>query len=132
MRLNHVALVCGSEQNSDQFYQVLLGLNKIESKTVPAELSKAIFDVEQAFQLIKYGNDEFMFEVFIGSYPEQTPPRSSRGLIEHTCLEVDAIEAFLDACAQGGVEIRKIPKPGGHIVFIKDFDGNLFEIKEKM
>lgn len=131
MRLNHVALVCGSEQNSDQFYRELLGLNKIESKTVPAELCKAIFGVEQAFQLIKYGNDDFMFEVFIASDPDPTPPRSSSRLIEHTCLEVDAIDAFLNACAESGVEIRKIPKPHGHIVFIKDFDGNLFEIKEK-
>jgi len=44
MLLRHVGLICSSEENSDKFYQDLLGLNKSEPKTLPSDLSKAIFN----------------------------------------------------------------------------------------
>ena len=131
MILNHIALVCRSEINSDKFYQEILGLRKLESKTVPAELSKKIFDSEQAYKLIKYGNNDIMFEIFISAEQDRTAIQSSQIRIEHTCIEVDEIDAFLKKCTSMAVEIRRIPKGGAQLVFVKDFDGNLFEIKEK-
>ncbi len=131
MILNHIALVCSSEKNSDKFYQEILELRKLESKTVPAELSKKIFGSEHAYQLIKYGNKDIVFEIFIAVEQDRAAIRPSQIRIEHTCIEVDAIDAFLRKCAAGAVEIRRIPKDEGQLVFVKDFDGNLFEIKGK-
>jgi len=131
MILNHIALVCRSEKNSDKFYQEILGLRKLESKTVPVELSKKIFDLEQAYKLIKYGNNDILFEIFISAEYDRAAIRSSQIRIEHTCIEVDEIDAFLKKCASAAVEIRRIPKGEAQLVFVKDFDGNLFEVKEK-
>ena len=49
--------------------------------------------------------------------------------IDHVCLEVDSLEAFLEACRKMEVEIVQVPKGDAMITFIKDDDGNLFEIK---
>ena len=43
MKLIHIALACRSEAASDRFYQELLGLRKIRSKTIPSSLAEQIF-----------------------------------------------------------------------------------------
>ena len=49
--------------------------------------------------------------------------------IDHACLAVDKLEALLQKCRKMGIEIVQIPKGDATITFIKDYDGNLFEIK---
>ncbi len=125
MILNHVALVCGSEKNSDRFYRDILGLNKLQSKMIPASLSRRIFNSDLEFKLINYGNDDLKFEIFIS---EQFKAPEIR--IDHACLEIGGIDGFLERCDSMGVEILRIPKGESLLIFIKDFDGNQFEIKQ--
>jgi len=49
--------------------------------------------------------------------------------IAHTCLEVDNFEVFLENCSRLNVDVARIPKGDKILTFIRDFDGNLFEIK---
>ncbi len=126
MQLNHVALFCASEEKSDLFYMHILGLEKAGTKQVPRALAKDIFDLDREYKIINYANKEIKFEIFIReshTFPEKG--------VDHTCIEVENRESFLKRCAENGAEIRKIPKGDSFLVFIKDFDGNLFEIKEK-
>ena len=125
MLLKHAALACSSEENSDKFYQDLLGLNKSEPKTLPADLSKAIFNLDAELQIINYADENIHFEMFIAGQNRNNP-----GQIEHLCLEVDDLEIFIEKCLNLKVEIFQIPKGNKTLIFIKDFDGNLFEIKE--
>jgi catechol 2,3-dioxygenase-like lactoylglutathione lyase family enzyme len=124
MILRHVALTCSSEENSDRFYKSLLGLEKSEPKPLPRALSKAIFNVESELQMINYLDEYVHFEIFISSHS-----RRSVGQIEHVCLEVDDLQGFLKKCRNLGVEVSQIPKGDRTLTFIRDFDGNLFEIK---
>lgn len=126
MVLKHVALVCGSEENSDKFYEQLLGLAKINSKILPRELSRQIFDLDSELQIINYADDTIHFEIFINSKESIDVKR-----IEHVCLEIEDMAAFLTQCRAMGVKVRQIPKGDKLLVFIKDYDGNLFEIKAK-
>jgi hypothetical protein len=64
------------------------------------------------------------FEIFIADSSS-----NSTRQIEHLCLEVDDLNDFLNKCNILGVEVVKIPKGDKTLIFIKDFDGNLFEIK---
>lgn len=50
--LKHTALVCASEENADNFYKKLLGLKKADQKTLPRNLSAAIFGVNKELQII--------------------------------------------------------------------------------
>lgn len=51
--------------------------------------------------------------------------------LEHICLEVEGREMFLKNCASKGIKTFKILKGSSFVVFIKGYDDNLFEIKEK-
>jgi catechol 2,3-dioxygenase-like lactoylglutathione lyase family enzyme len=124
VRLKHVALVASSEEKANTFYAVLLGLNKSEPKTLPLELSKAIFNVEKELVMINYRDDKVHFEIFITPFDGENSAK-----IEHTCLEVDDLDRFLAKCRRLNVDIGQIPKGDKILIFVRDFDGNLFEIK---
>ncbi|MBF0118459.1 MAG: VOC family protein [Desulfobacterales bacterium] len=125
MLLNHVAFVCSSETLTDKFYNKVLGLKKIESKVLSASLSKKIFDLDKEYQIIKYGDDTIQFEIFL------TDEEPKQNLLNHICLKVKDLDQFLKKCNLMGVEINKISKGESILIFVKDFDGNLFEIKER-
>jgi len=124
MRLKHVALTCSSEEKSDKFYQGLLGLEKSEPKTIESTLSKSIFNLDSELVIINYLNEDIHFEIFIA---DSSSNRTRQ--IEHLCLEVGDLNDFLYKCKTLGVEVAQIPKGDKTLIFIKDFDGNLFEIK---
>jgi catechol 2,3-dioxygenase-like lactoylglutathione lyase family enzyme len=124
MHFKHVALACSSEEKSDTFYADLLGLTKSEPKTLPCELSKAIFNIDTELLMINYQDENAHFEIFITG-----PHQGSSRKIEHTCLEVANLEVFLENCRGLNVDIARIPRGDKTLTFIRDFDGNLFEIK---
>ena len=123
MLLRHVGLTCGTEDNADKFYRDLLGLNKSEPKTLPPDLSKAIFNLDAELQMINYMDENIHFEIFITNRHSTTPSQ-----IDHQCLEVENRSVFIEKCRSLGVETALIPKGDKTLTFIKDFDGNLFEI----
>lgn len=125
MRLNHVALVCSSEQNADFFYKDVLGLRKIKSFVLSNDLARQIFGIDREYRVVVYGNDRFTAEVFID---DSLPERDTS--LEHVCLEVKDREEFVKKCEAMHVEVNRIPKGDALLTFVKDYDGNLFEIKE--
>ena len=124
MLLKHVGLTCRSVENSDKFYKDLLELKKSEPKFLPAELSRAIFDLDADLQIIDYMDENIHFEIFVTDQ-FSTPSRQ----IEHLCLEVSDLAFFIEKCRNLNVDVAQIPKGDKTLIFIKDFDGNLFEIK---
>jgi catechol 2,3-dioxygenase-like lactoylglutathione lyase family enzyme len=125
MLLRHAALTSNSEKNSDKFFKNLLGLEKSEPKTLPRALSKAIFGIDSELQIINYLDEYVHFEIFICSHSMNRVRQ-----IEHVCLEADDLQGFLKKCRNLGVEVSQIPKGDRTLTFIRDFDGNLFEIKQ--
>ena len=123
MMLHHVAVTCSSENNSDRFYKNLLGLEKSGPKILPSSLSMAIFKINSEL-LINYLGESVHFEVFITGRATDCGRQ-----IEHVCLEVDDLEGFLKKCDDLDIEISRIPKGDRILTFIRDYDGNLFEIK---
>ena len=124
MLIKHVGLACSTEENADKFYQELLGLKKSELKTLPSDLSRAIFNFDAELTIIDFRDEKVHFEIFISG-----PLDERFGQIAHQCLEVDDLSAFIEKCRTLNVKIRQIPKGDRTLTFIRDFDGNLFEIK---
>ena len=124
MILKHVALTYSSEEKADRFFKNLLGLQKSDPKALPISLSKAIFNVEAELRMINYQNEKAHFEVFITGHSTK---RSRQ--IEHVCLEVEDLPGFLEKCHNLNVDVSQIPKGDRTLTFIRDYDGNLFEIK---
>ena len=125
MILQHVALTCSSEENADKFYGTLLGLKKLASKTLPSSLSKAIFNVDSDLTMVNYMNESVRFEIFIQGHHQ-----SSNSRIDHVCLEVNDLEELLQRCRSLNVKFMQVPKGESMITFVRDDDGNLFEMKQ--
>jgi catechol 2,3-dioxygenase-like lactoylglutathione lyase family enzyme len=125
MRLNHVALVCSSEQRADDLYEGVLGLRRIKSFVLSRDLAYSIFGIELERRVLVYGNDRFTAEVFID---DRSPERDTS--FENLCLEVKDREEFIKKCERMHLEVNHIPKGDALLTFVKDLDGNLFEIKE--
>lgn len=124
MKLNHVALVARSQEHADSFYEAILELTKIKTSMLTSDLAMKIFGLEVECPLILYGNEAFAIEVFV---TERIPPNSSP--VAHICLQVEDREAFMAACRSAGLTVNLIPRGESPICFVRDFDGNLFEIK---
>jgi len=126
MDLRHAGLTCSTEGHADTFYRDLLGLKKSEPKFLPADLSRAIFNLDAELPILNYMDDKIHFEIFI--VPQ---PSSSQRRIDHLCLEVDDLTGFIEKCRRMQVTVNRIPKGEKTLTFITDFDGNLFEINQK-
>jgi catechol 2,3-dioxygenase-like lactoylglutathione lyase family enzyme len=126
MQLKHIALVSSCEEKSDRFFQNLLGLQKASSKTIPSSLVNQIFNINADLKIINYANDNIVFEVFIDS-----KKRAEKNKIEHICIQVENLGSFLETCRSMKIEIIQVAKGDNFITFIKDDDGNLFEIKSQ-
>ena len=124
MRWVHMGLSSRSEANGDRFFVDLLGLTKSEPKMLPAPVSRGCFSVDTDLTLIYYDNATTHFEVFID--PER---ESSTDRIIHACLEVDDRDVFLERCEAAGLQVSRVPKGEKLLTFIRDYDGNLYEIK---
>lgn len=126
MLMRHMALTCSSETKSDRFYKNLLGLEKSGPKILPVALSKAIFNIDSELMMINYQGEQVHFEIFITDHSINDGRQ-----IEHVCIEVDDLPIFLKKCDEMDVDISQIPKGDRTLTFIRDYDGNLFEIKHK-
>ena len=127
MRIGHIALVSSSEEKANRFYREGLGLKELRSTVLPASLSKSLFGIDQEFKVIDFGNEQIKFEVFIVNHEAVLPSRK----LDHICLEVEDREAVLKKCKGMGFEVLQVPKGESLVIFLKDGESNLFEIKEK-
>ena len=125
MRLNHVSLVCSSEANCDRFYGKLLHLEKLETKSITAELSDGIFQVNSPYDMLNYGDDRLKFEIFLSDRRDFVEKQ-----VGHVCIEV----MIWIGCSQIAMRWKwrcgGVPKGDALVTFIADYDGNLFEIKQ--
>ncbi len=125
MRLHHAALVSSSEAHADKFYEDILKLRKIKTYVLKSDLALKIFEIDAECSLILYGNENFAIEVFVpGRVPSKKEP------FTHLCLEVNDREEFLGTCRSAGLEINIVPRGDSRLCFVRDFDVNLFEIKQ--
>ena len=122
--LNHVALQCNNKEKVETFYTKVLGLPIKKKFTISRELSRTIFSIDKSVDVEVYDNNETRFEIFIAQTDEE------RGYM-HVCIEIDNKKKFMDRCKQYGLKPMVMNKGGKNLLFVRDFSGNLFEIKEK-
>ncbi len=125
MKLSHVALVCSSEQRAKDFYEGILKLRRIKSFVLSRELACQIFEIDGECPVVVYGGSRFTVEIFL------TTLAAGRGnSFEHICIEVKNTEEFVKRCEAMHVEVTWVPKGDRLLTFVKDYDGNRFEVKE--
>lgn len=122
----HAAITFSTEEYAQRIMGDLFGFTVIKAFDVGAELCQALFAFERGARLIQYDAGDAAIEVFID--PDRPSPR---GRFDHLCFEVDEMDAFLDRAVSMGLEVRRFFTGAKDVVFIRDEDDNLYEIKPK-
>lgn len=120
----HVALTCADGAKAKIFFTDILGIPLTKTFTVSEKLANTFFGLEEEVNVDVYDNGEIMFEVFITN-------RSKQMGFEHTCIEIDNQQTFIERCRKYGIEPIIVDRNGKNYVFVRDFSDNLFEIKER-
>jgi len=122
--LNHVALKCNNEKGAKTFFTDILGIPLTKKFGISGDLSETIFGIKGNVDILVYDNNETRFEVFIGQVGKKHG-------YEHTCIEIKNKSEFIERCKKHEIEPILVEKEGKDILFVRDFSGNLFEVKEK-
>lgn len=122
--IQHVALQFNDKKQAEIFFTKILGLSLIKNFTLPTELSDEIFGIKEEVEAAVYGNDHTCFEVFITK-------NQSKPVYEHVCIEINNKEEFVERCEKFNIETKFVKKGLKTLLFIKDYAGNLYEVKEK-
>lgn len=125
MHLNHIAICSKSKENADKFYINILGLNKEKEFVVNKGIAKKIFNRESDYSVAVYGNENFKVEVFFDK--DYLP---SENITSHICLELKDRDGLIKKCNHEGIFTLVLPKGESYYLFIRDYDSNLYEIKE--
>ena len=122
--IKHVALQYSDKKQAEIFFTEILGLTLEKTFTLTKELSNEIFGIMEEVTIYAYADKETYFEIFI------TDKQPNHGY-EHVCIEINNKEEFVKRCKKYDIKPIFIKKGEKTLLFIKDYNGNLFEIKEK-
>ena len=123
-KILHVGLQYDNRKSAETFFTKILGLSLKKSFTLSKELTKSIFGFSEDILIDVYENNESCFEVFITG-------KIKKYQFEHICIEINNINDFIKNCKKYGIEPIIVKKELKTLFFIKDFAGNLYEIKQK-
>ncbi len=125
MKFVHTGLAASSEETADRFFIDILGLEKSESKVIDKKLAHAIFGINDELLMIHYRGGTVDYEIFV--HQEYKAPEKQ---ITHSCIKVNNLKKIVNKCKDAGLKVIEVPKGSVVVIFISDYDGNLFEVKE--
>ena len=125
--IKHVALCMDSKDHARSFYQDVLHAELVKEFFISSSLVKDIFSMdieEEILSVMVFEVENMLFEIFIH---DKLVPSS----FNHVCISVDDLKGFIKQCRKLNLAVLNIKKEEKILVFIKDYSGNLFEIKVK-
>jgi hypothetical protein len=122
--IKHIGIQYNDRESARIFFKEILGLEFKKTFTLSSELSNDIFGISEYVTIDVYQNDDSYFEVFLTN-------NITKNSYEHICLEIESKNQLIDKCKEHGLEPIVINKNGKTLLFIRDFSGNLYEIKQR-
>ena len=122
--IDHIGIVNKQEDEAVEFYQNLLGLEKIKESSVPPELSRQLFNLFQEIRMLVFVRGNLKIEVFL--IPGFTPSSPN---ISHFCLQILHFPELVERLKQAGTKVITGQHGGKTVYFAEDFSGNRIEIK---
>lgn len=124
MQLNHIGIINRSEEEALRFYQDFLGLEKIKEIRLSPELSEQLFALYQEIKVLVFEKAGLKIEVFIADFQLGHPNFTHFGII------VKDIPVIAEKAKRSDVEVIIGKHKEKIVYFLKDFSGNLIEIKQ--
>ena len=123
--LKHIGIHSSSIENAIKFYKELLGFIIAYEFDVESELAEKIFGIDSDFHVLMFEQNELFIEVFISQkFSEE------KKTINHFCIEIKNRDNFIAKCRLNTVDVISIDRGDRVTIFIKDYDGNLIEVKD--
>ena len=123
MKLEHIALSISDYKEIEKFYMNILGMKQIKNFVLRKELSATIFEINEEITVFLLQKDRVVFEIFITTeYRKQA--------FDHVCISIKNREGLINKAMVNGYKVIRIDRELFDLIFIKDKDGNIFEIKE--
>ncbi len=126
MLLNHVGLTNKNEEDAVRFYRDFLGFELTRKSVVPATLSEQLFSVSGDLGMLVFEKEGIKIEVFIT--PAYTLPGPD---INHIGFLLDNFQEILERAPHAGVKLIIGKTKDKTVYFVRDFSGNLIEVKQK-
>ena len=120
--LAHVALQSIDEQKADIFFRDILGLKVYKERIMYADRAEKIFGIKQDIKVKSYSNENTVFEIFITNIIPSVQ-------YEHVCIFFENKDDLIKKCIHCGIKVNKANFGEKDYLFIRDFSGNLYEIK---
>ena len=123
MKLEHIALSVSDYKEIEKFYMNILGMKQIKNFILRKELTSNIFEINEEITVYLLQKDKVTFEIFITTgYRKKA--------FDHICISIKNREKFITKVLLNGYKVIRIERELFDLIFIKDNDGNIFEIKE--
>jgi len=125
MQLNHVGIINKNEEQVLKFYVDFLGLKMAREIILPLELSEQLFSVSKEIKILVVENEGIKIEVFISDFQPENPN------FTHFAVMVDSLSDLTERAKQFNSEVIIGKHKDKTAYFLKDFSGNLIEVKQK-
>lgn len=125
MELNHIGVTNKSEKHAIEFYQDFLGLEKTKESILPPELSGQLFSLSREIKVLVFEKPGIKIEVFISDFQHGNPNFTHFGMM------LDNFSEFTEKAQRSHVDLIIGKHKDKTVYFLKDFSGNLIEIKQK-
>ena len=123
--IDHICIEVSSKKNCRVIFEEVLGLKPAYSFEIEKEFMARMFDVHNPCEAVVYQAGDTKIEVFIRPEMEKLGKRTT-----HLCLIMPDRERVLKSAEESGLTILHHPREGRPLYYIRDHDGNLYEIKE--
>ena len=123
--IDHVCIEVSSKKNCREVFEAVLDLKPAYSFQIEKEFMERMFEVHNSCEAVVYKAGDTKIEVFIRPEMEKPGRRTS-----HLCLLMPDRKRVLKSAEERGLTLLHHPRDGRPLYYIRDNDGNLYEIKE--
>lgn len=119
--LKHIALEI-REKDIRDFYVDILGGEIVNQFVLGKEVAKEIFNIHEAVNVYCFSLNNIEFELFVHEY-------INRNTLCHTCIEMEDASNVFNLAHKKNYWVHLRKSGSKNTYFIKDKNGNLFELK---
>ena len=123
MRLEHIAITITNSKELNDFYHNVLGFEIDKGFELNKTLSEKIFNIASSAQVCVMKKDNLALEIFV--YPGINNQKYN-----HICLLLKNREDIYNKAINKGYHCIRIERDPCDMIFLKDRNGNVFEMKE--
>jgi len=123
--VHHLGIGISDPGEVKRFYENVLGFELKYDFQVIAERAKIIFGIEKFVKVYAVVKNELKIELF-------EVPENKVSHVNHVCLVDDGRDEMYQKASDSGYWCVKVLRTdnNGEVYFIKDKEGNLFELKD--